>query len=250
MKAVQIILQALFSIYAFALFIFFLLLIFPLVLLASLYGKIRGGNFIYGISRCWAMAWLPLAGIWVRRMGLESKPEGRRYIYIANHNSYLDIPMMVRTIPLPFRALGKSEMARIPVFGYMYRCAAVMVRRDSVEDRARSVRILKSVLQKGISIFIFPEGTFNTGSQPMKSFYDGAFRIALETATPIKPVIFPDTLDRLHFRSILSLSPGVCRAVFLPEIPVEGLGLKDLPGLRQRAFEAMEAALLACRQKN
>ena len=125
------------------------------------------------------------------------------------------------------RILAKMEMGKIPVFGLLYRNATVMVDRSSAEQRARTVLTLKSILKKNISIVIFPEGTFNISDQPLKSFFSGAFRIAIETQTPVKPVIFPDTVDRLHHNSIFSLTPGKSRAIFLPEVAVTGLHLKD-----------------------
>ena len=118
-----------------------------------------------------------------------------------------------------------------------------MVDRSSPENRAESVRILKSVVQKGISIFIFPEGTFNETGNALKDFYDGAFRIAIETQTPIKPILFLDTYDRLNYKSIFSLSPGKSRALFLDEIKTEGLEPTDLHALKKTVYDQMEKML-------
>jgi 1-acyl-sn-glycerol-3-phosphate acyltransferase len=121
-----------------------------------------------------------------------------------------------------------------------------MVDRSSPDARKKSVLQLKSVLKKGISVFIFPEGTFNTTGQPLKEFYDGAFRIAIETQTPLLPLIFPDTIKRLHYSSVFSFRPGVCRAIFLAAEPVEGLTIADLPALKERVYKKMETALKNC----
>jgi 1-acyl-sn-glycerol-3-phosphate acyltransferase len=103
---------------------------------------------------------------------------------------------------------------------------------------------MKEFLGKHISIFIFPEGTFNETGAPLKDFYDGAFRIALETETPIKPVLFVDTIHRLHFKSVLSLTPGISRVVFLEEVPVDGLSIQDLPQLKQKVYNVMKKGLM------
>ena len=118
-----------------------------------------------------------------------------------------------------------------------------MVDRGSPENRARSVQILKSVLGKGISIFIFPEGTFNETGNPLNTFFDGAFRIAIETQTPIKPLLFLDNYDRMNYKSIFSINPGRSRTVFLEEISVEGLKMEDLEILKKKGYAAMEAIL-------
>jgi 1-acyl-sn-glycerol-3-phosphate acyltransferase len=143
--------------------------------------------------------------------------------------------------------LGKIEMSQVPLFGFIYRNAIITVDRSHTMKRANSVRILKSVLKKKISIFMFPEGTFNETNNALKDFYDGAFRIAIETQTPVKPVLFLDAYDRLHYDSILSLTPGISRSVFLDEISVEGLTLKDVPKLRQKTYDIMEDALIRYR---
>ncbi len=92
---------------------------------------------------------------------------------------------------------------------------------DNASNRARSVIKLKAVLKKNISVVIAPEGTFNMTDKPLKEFYDGAFRIAIETQTPIKPILFLDAYDRLNYKSIFSFTPGRSRAVYLEE-QVEG----------------------------
>ena len=136
-----------------------------------------------------------------------------QYIFVANHISYMDVPVMIKVMDKQnFRILGKSEMAKVPIFGFIYKKAVVMVDRKSPKDRAESIRILMSVIRKNISVFIFPEGTFNETGQPLKHFFDGAFRVAIETGTPIKPIIFLDAYDRLNYKSIFSLTPGRSRA--------------------------------------
>jgi 1-acyl-sn-glycerol-3-phosphate acyltransferase len=157
----------------------------------------------------------------------------------------MDIPMMMKSVRKQnFRILGKAEMAKIPIFGYIYKSAVVMVNRESAAHRVRSVKTLTSVLKKGISVFVCPEGTFNTTHQPLKDFYDGAFRIAIETQTPIKPLLFLDTYDRLPYESMLSLNPGKCRTVFLEEIDVTGFTMKDTQALKLKVYTVMQDALL------
>jgi 1-acyl-sn-glycerol-3-phosphate acyltransferase len=175
--------------------------------------------------------------------------ETRPCIFVANHGSYMDIPMLVKVIREPIRVLGKQEMASIPLFGYVYRRAVVMVNRKDPEQRAASVKALKAVLANGVSIVIFPEGTFNLGDTPLKAFYDGAFRIALETNTPIQPIIFPDSVKRLGPDSVFSLSPGISRAVYLPMVPVGHMTEQDLPALKQFVYQQMESALIRYQSK-
>lgn len=245
MRVLLRILHGLYILYAFTLFLVMLLIIFPLVLIASLFGKIRGGNMIYRICMYWADAWYFMIGIWHRNIFEAPHDKSKQYIFVANHISYLDGPVLVKTLRQPIRALGKIEMQKIPLFGFIYSYAVVKVDRGDAEHRAKSIRNLKSVLNKGISIIIFPEGTFNMKNVPLLPFYDGAFRIAIETQTPIKPILFLDAYDRMHYRSVFSLNPGRSRSVFLPEIPVEGLTMDNLAELKERVRGMMEEKLLA-----
>ena len=98
----------------------------------------------------------------------------------------MDVPVLMKSIRKQhFRVLGKAELARIPVFGYIYKKAVVLVERENAAHRAKSVVQLKSVLANGISVVLSPEGTFNMTNKALKNFYDGAFRIAIETQTQI-----------------------------------------------------------------
>lgn len=236
-------LRLLYCMYAFLLFIVFMLLVTPFVVVASFFGKVKGGNFIYKACSWWADVWFLLIGIRHRNLYETPHNKNKQYIFVANHISYLDAPVIVKTLRQKVRVLGKIEMSSVPLFGFIYRNAVVTVDRSSALHRAKSVRILKSVIRRGISIFIFPEGTFNETSSPVKDLFDGAFRIAIETQTPIKPLLFLDAYERLHYQSIFSLNPGRCRTVFLSEIPVHGLSGKDVDALKQKVCGIMEEKL-------
>lgn len=200
---------------------------------------------IYILCRFWANTFLLLCGIRHRNIYEAAHDPGHPCIFVFNHGSYMDIPIMMAAFrKQQFRALGKAEMTRVPIFGFIYKNAVVTVDRSDAAHRAKSVMTLKSVLKKNISIALAPEGTFNMSNAPLKDFFDGAFKIAIETQTPIKPVLFLDAYDRLHYRSIFSLNPGRSRAVFLEEVPVAGFTNADTARLREIVYDKMESALI------
>jgi len=236
--------QYIYSIYAFVIFLVFMFILFPFVVLASFFGKIRGGNMVYHICRFWAAGATFLWGIFHKNIYETPHDPDHPAVFVFNHISYMDIPIILLTFrKQPFRILAKAEMSKIPIFGYIYKTATVMVDRSDSNKRAQSVKTLKSVLKKNISVVIAPEGTFNMTGKPLKEFYDGAFRIAVETQTPIKPVLFLDAYDRLNYKSIFSLTPGRSRSVFLEEIDVTGYSLENFTELKQRVYDIMEAGL-------
>ncbi len=245
MKYVVFLLKALFSLYGLMLFIVIMLLLFPFVVIASFLGKVRGGNLIYKICQLWADVIFVLWGIFHKNYFEVPHDVSKQYVFVFNHVSYLDIPVILKVIRKQhFRVLGKAETAKIPVFGFFYRNAAVMVERSDAKKRVASVLQLKSVIRKNISVVIAPEGTFNMTHHPLKEFYNGAFKIAIETQTPIKPVLFLDTFDRMNYKTILSLSPGRSRAIYLEEISVEGLTIKDVNSLKEKVYKLMEEKLI------
>lgn len=235
--------QVLYALYALLVFVALMIPVFLFAVLASTAGALRGGNLVYRACCVWGDLWFPLVAIFHRNLYEQPLRKGQPYIFVANHISYLDTPVLVKTFRQPLRPLGKAEMGRIPVFGFIYRRAIVSVDRSSNESKARSMQRLMAILRHGVSVLVFPEGTFNETGRPLKSFYDGAFRIAIETGTPIKPVLILDTYRRMHYRSVFSLNPGRSRSVFLEEVPVEGYTLRDVRRLKEKVFALMEEKL-------
>ena len=233
-----------YSVYAFITFVAVMLLVFPFAIIGSMFGKIKGGNFIFMLCRLWADIWFFL--IFIRHKKIFEAPhdKSKPFIFVSNHISYLDAAIIPKAYRQPIRPLGKVEMSKVPVFGFIYRNAIVTVDRSSAMNRANSIRVLKSIIKKGISVMVFPEGTFNMTTKPLKDFYDGAFRVAIETQTPLKPVLFLDAYRRMPYESLFSMSPGLNRIVYLDAIGVENLTLADLEKFKLQVFNLMEKKLI------
>lgn len=237
-------LQWIYCIYAFISFVTIMLLLFPFAVVASFFGRIKGGNMVMRICMLWADLWFPLIFIWHKKIYESPHDKSKSYIFVSNHISYLDAAIIPKAYRQPIRPLGKVEMSKVPVFGFIYRNAIVTVDRSSPGNRANSVRILKSLINKGISVLVFPEGTFNMTTQPLKAFYDGAFRVAIETQTPVKPVLFLDAYSRMPYESLFRMTPGPSRIVYLDEIPVTGFTTADVALLKDEVFALMERKLV------
>ena len=239
--------QWIYVIYAAIVFVGIMLLILPFIFLSSFLGRIRGGNIIYYFLWFWSFTWFPLVGIRVKRIYKYNRKDKTPFLYVVNHRSYLDAALAVGVMRLPFRPLGKIEMQKIPLFGFIYRHAVVPVDRKDAKARSKSVREMIAVLKEGVSILIFPEGTTNFSEKPLTPFHNGAFRIAIETQTPLQPVLYLDCGARLPHSNPLKLNPGICRIVYLPPVKVEGLTLDDIPALKQQVYDIMEKELLSYR---
>lgn len=207
-------------------------------------GKTLGGNIMYGLFRIFGRWWFWLIGIHQEYIYESTPASNQQYIFVANHISNLDAVIAVLSVRHFFRPLGKAELLNVPVFGFIYKFCVVTVNRSNVEDRARSLDDLRKVLAEGISIVVFPEGTFNMGSHPMKALYDGAFKLAIETGKPIQPILFLDAFDRMHYHHIFTLTPGKSRSVYLKPIHPSDHPKADFKDLKQIVNEEMSQKLL------
>jgi len=207
-------------------------------------GKEKISEHVYFICRYWGKILYFFMGI--RHSEIFEAPHdfNRAHVFVGNHNSYMDIPTIVQLKHQPIRPLGKFESSKIPLFGLIYRHAVVMVDRSDPEKRAQSLRNLKAALEKHISIFIFPEGTFSmTEEYPLKSFFNGAFKLAIEMNIPIQPVLLVDSVDRMHFSSALTLTPGKHRVVYLETVEVSDYTLDQMDALKDLVYKKMDEGM-------
>jgi 1-acyl-sn-glycerol-3-phosphate acyltransferase len=236
--------QKIYAVYAIVLFIIMVLFILPFAILVAAFNKRQRGLAVMKIAHIWSDVWLLLVGIRHKRIVEQELRKGQSYIFVSNHNSYMDIPQLLKAVRTPVKGLGKAETGNIPLFGIIYKAGVVTVNRSCPEARAKSVQELRDTLHSNISIYIAPEGTFNESTIPLSKFYDGAFRLAIETQTPIKPMLFLDAVDRLHWSNLFTLTPGKLRTVYLEEVSPEGYGPGDVELLKKKVFDLMEARIL------
>jgi 1-acyl-sn-glycerol-3-phosphate acyltransferase len=228
-----------------ALFVAIILLLFPILPICMLLGKIKGGNLMYKLFRFCGNLWLVFIGI-PHKTSYESRPDpNEQYIFVANHIAYLDAVTIISSVKHNFRPIGKHELLKVPVFGQLYKFCVVTVNRSNADDRARSLNDLRKVLAQGISVLVFPEGTFNMADAPLKEMYDGAFKLAVETGKKIQPIIFLDTYDRMHYKHFFTLNPGKSRAIYLTPIDPGNYPGADHKHLKSLLEEQMSAKLIA-----
>lgn len=239
------VLTALYLFYAAIIFIGLMFVVLPLVLMASALLNVHSGKkAILFFLRCWAWLFSVLSFFWVKTTNQHLINLQQPHIYVGNHGSYLDAIAVCISVPQYFSPLGKVEMTKIPVFGLIYKRIVVLIDRSSKESREQSVNALKEDLAKGESILIFPEGTMNKTNQPLSEFYDGAFRIAIETQTTLMPFVMINNRDLLPRVNPLSAHPGIIETIFLPPVSVKGLTIDDLPTLKKNVFDLMEKEML------
>ncbi len=137
--------------------------------------------------------------------------KGGVYIFVSNHTSLLDVPVCALVTPVTFRYLSKEELVRIPFFGYIIRKLYLSVNRKDEASRARSIEKMKQSLHDGISVYLFPEGTRNKTNLPLKNFYDGAFKLSIETGIPLVVMTIRNSSGLLNE---FKLQPGVIECLW------------------------------------
>lgn len=228
-------------------FLVCLFIAFPIFFIIGLRDNTTARKIIWTVVHYWAKAWLWLMAMPVKCSGCF--PKGEKYVIVVNHISYLDTVNIYAAIPEYFRTLAKKEMVKVPVFGFVYKQLAILVDRKDDESRAKSMRLMWRQLRNDCHITIFPEGGFNETEETLKSFYDGAFRLAINAQIPILPLVFPDTVARWHYSAWWKLWPGRNRAIFLPPVAVDGLTIQQLETLKQQVKTQMEQALNMAKNK-
>lgn len=238
MKGIQWLWQPFYVLYVVVSFLISIVLAFPIFLCSGLINTSKSRRFIYYVVHYWARLWLMFIGMPLRCYG--RFPNDKKYIVVANHISYLDTINIYGAIPAYFRTLARKEMVHIPIFGMVYKQLTILVDRSSTQSRTKSMKLMWRLLKNESHIAIFPEGSFNETPAVLKDFYDGAFRLAVNTQTPILPILFPDTQSRWHYSHWWKLKPGKNRAYFLPPIDVDGL---EVQALKEKTFGIMEQQL-------
>ena len=239
------VLSGLYLLYASLIFITLMLFVLPFVGVASaVLPTATGKKIILFLLRCWAWVFSLASFFWIKPVHTNRINSKIPHIYVGNHGSYLDAVAVCIGIPQFFSPLGKIEMTKIPIFGLIYQRIVVMIDRSSKESREKSVAALKKDIENGASILIFPEGTMNKTPAPLTEFYDGAFRIAIETQTPLVPFVMINNRKLLPRTDPLAARPGLIKLVLITPISVKGLTIADLPSLKQKVFDLMEETIL------
>jgi 1-acyl-sn-glycerol-3-phosphate acyltransferase len=148
------------------------------------------------------------------------------------------VPVSTPFLPRANKTIAKKSFIYVPLFGWIYQFGSVIVDRKNDQSRRASFDEMKRVLNKGLDMLIYPEGTRNKTSEPLKSFYDGAFKLAIETQKPIIPVVLLNTKKILPAYPIMYFKPGKIQMDILTPISSEG---HTVQSLKQTAFDIMSA---------
>ena len=212
------------------------LIIFVPSMLSHLMKDPEGQKYFIAVSKIWMNVWLFLIACPVRVKGKENFKKGEAYIVVFNHNAFLDVPLSAPYVPGANKTIAKASFAKIPLFGQFYSRGSVLVDRSSERSRAKSFDLMKKVLASGMHMCIYPEGTRNRSQQPIKPFYDGAFKLSAATGNKILPCVIIGTKKAMPISKKFYLFPTRLQMHFLPAASPINRPVKEL---KEEVFNAM-----------
>ncbi len=225
--------------------LFFYLTFYPwtlFVLLTALPLSLFGQNVVHNWGIIWGRSALLLSGLKVKVRGAEHIPRGRSAIYIANHQSNFDIPILYAGLPLQFRWMAKKELFDIPLFGRAMRhCGYIPIDRSDRRKAMQSMNDAAKQIREGASVIVFPEGT-RTPDGELKEFKKGGFLIAVKAQVPVVPVAIKGSFAVMSKDSLL-IHGGEIEVEIFPPLETAGLKNADTDRLLEQVREPIAAAL-------
>src|SRR5262252_2443535 len=215
------------------------LIVFPWTFIT---GKI---NLLYFVGMNLALLGARIAGARIRIVGLDKIDQSGTYIFMSNHVSNIDPPILVPLIPGRTSVLAKKEIWRIPILGKALDLAEIVpVERSNRDAAIQSIRRASEVMRHHINMTLFPEGTRSRDGR-LLPFKKGPFHLAAETGFPIVPITILGTYEMMPKGNMI-VRPGTATLVFHPPIDPKQFASRD--ELVQATWNAINSALPPERQ--
>ncbi len=210
----------------------------------------RDSPAIDSIIRFWSRLFLSTAPVSLEAIGADQIDTSRQYVFVANHLSNYDIPVMFRTIPVPIRYLAKKEIYKIPIVAQAMKRIGI-VKTDRQAGGAAHALINQGVSAakaRGHSLIIFPEGTRSRDGK-FGPFKKGAFRIAIANELAVVPVTIQGTWEAWRPEAKIFF-PGAATTIIHDPIETAGMDLSQIAELRDRCHAVIASVLPEDRVRN
>ena len=190
----------------------------------------------------WSRGILKVTGVTLTVEGLENIPKEGPCVFVGNHRSYYDIPLLLASLDKPHGILAKEELEKIPLLNrWMKLLGCVFVKRDDIRASVKALNDATAIVESGKSFVIFPEGTRYKGEEGgAGEFKAGAFRIAIKTGAPVVPVAISGARGLFEAHGNRA-TPGSIRIRILPPIRTVGMSKAE----QKQLPEAVRQTILA-----
>lgn len=216
------------ALWGLVLFVVTMLIVFPFYLPCFMLAKKPAAAWHRNVCAVWMRVYLFFIGCSFKVRNAELFEAGKNYVVVCNHNSLMDVPITTPFMPRPNKTIAKKSFSYIPFFGWIYSLGSVLVDRKNERQRRESYEKMKAVLHIGLDMLIYPEGTRNRTGEPLKSFYDGAFKLSVDTGRPVMPALIFNTGKVLPVNKPFFLWPAKMEMHFLPPVTAQGMPAREL----------------------
>jgi 1-acyl-sn-glycerol-3-phosphate acyltransferase len=231
----------------------------PLIILATIFFGLwslilsffdKSGDGLIRVARRWAKVLLAVGAVKVEVEGLEHIDPNASYVFVSNHASYMDTPVVLASIPVQFRFLAKRGLFEIPLLGtHLSQAGHIPVPREDPRASVKTMQLAAETIQRrGISMLVFPEGGRSVDGV-IHEFKEGAAYIAIRAGVAVVPLALIGSHDILPMHSAV-VRPGRVKLCILPPIPTAGLALKDRTQLTEQLHELIEGQGLATTRRS
>jgi 1-acyl-sn-glycerol-3-phosphate acyltransferase len=204
----------------------------------------RRGRFAHACARAWSWLILKTTGVRVTVDGLERLAPGTTYIFVANHQSHYDTPIIFSSLPYQLRIIAKDSLARFPVLGWhLKRGGHLFVDRRN-PDRSGILERWRALVSDGLSLIIYAEGTRSADGRVAR-FKAGSFLLAIQAGLPVVPLAVIGT-RRVMPKGRLQTEPGDVRLVVhdpIPAPPLDRPTVRDARALAEHAHAIVAATV-------
>jgi len=215
----------------------------PLATTVMLIAFVRSNaGLIDTVIRFWARLLVRAAGIDLRTERMETIDRKQRYILVANHYSYFDIPVIIAAVPQPIRFMAKVSLFKIPIFGWaLGRAGFIPIDRKNRRTAVKSFDLAAERIRKGNTIVVFPEEGRSRNRQ-MRPFQRGGFLLALKSELPILPLAVDGTYD-VYRVGAKAITPGTVTIKVGDPITTAGRSVREKEQLAEQSRAQIEAML-------
>ncbi|MDW7660366.1 MAG: lysophospholipid acyltransferase family protein [Bacillota bacterium] len=183
-------------------------------------------------ARYWAEHLLALAGAHVTVTGSEKIPENGAVVYVANHQSNFDIPLMIAFTPKPKGFIAKVEILKMPMIrSWMQHMRCVFIDRDNIRQQVKAISEGVATLKSGHSMIIFPEGT-RSKDGTIGEFKAGSLKLATKSGATIVPVAIHNSIGLMQKGSFI-IHPSEIKMIICDPIEITAEMNKDTHGLAE-----------------
>lgn len=208
-----------------------------LALIASLFDST--GRIQHGFARAWSRVILWTFGAPIRVEGLDRIDTTKPHLYVFNHISSVDIPLIYAHLPFPFRIMAKKELFRYPFMGwYLRRAGEIPIDATNALHSMRSLKLGIEALRRGMPLVVFPEGGRSADGR-IQPFLAGAFYVAIKAQVEIVPAALVGTFEMLPMDSF-HVRPRPLAMIFGAPISTAGYNVRQMDQLAALAQTAVE----------